>query len=64
MARTYIPTMLDDVHEITVFLSKHNAVILAAITAIDPTAVAAYSAVVTALQALDALNSTLNPIKP
>jgi hypothetical protein len=64
MAKTYLPTMVDDIHKSTVFLSEHNAIIRAAISALDPSALPAYDAALAALLALDALRATLNPIQP
>lgn len=62
--KSYIPTMTSDMHEIAVFLAKHNAILRAAIIAVDPEAAGAYDAAYAAIIALDALRAVLNPIQP
>lgn len=64
LAKTYVPSLMNDIHEIAVYLARYNSTIIAAITVIDPSALEAYNAVYTAILALDAFKQQLTPLGP
>lgn len=62
--RTYVPKAVDMTHELTMYMVRNHARIVAALLIIDAEAVPAFEAALEALQALDALKETLNPLLP
>lgn len=64
MARTYVPTLVDTIHELAVFMTRWNGIIRPALATIDPDSLVAYDAAFAAVIALDALRETLAPIAP
>ena len=63
MARTYIPTQVIEVHKMAIYMSRYQAVLRAAIVAIDPTFGAAFDTLFAAILAFDALASELYPLE-
>lgn len=59
MARTYVPTMLRDIHQLAVYLVRYNAAIRVAIAFADPSALAAYESLYASVIALDGLREAL-----
>lgn len=63
MARTYIPTQVIEVHRMAVYMSRYQAVLRAAIVAIDPTAGATFDTLFAAVLAFDELSQVLYPVE-
>lgn len=64
MARTYIPREVRQVHELAKYMARYNAILRAAVIAIDPSAESAYDALYAAVIAFDTLSQTLYPLQP
>lgn len=63
MARTYIPTSVIEVHKLTKFVTRYQAVLRAAIVAVDPAYGAVFDDLLDALIAFDALSQALYPLE-
>lgn len=64
MARTYIPSQVIEVHKMALYMSRYQAVLRAAMVAIDPTFGAAFDTLFAAILAFDGLASQLYPLEP
>lgn len=64
MAKTYVPSIVIQVHELTRFVTRYNAILRPALATIDPDSVALYDTMYNALVAFDALYQTLYPLEP
>lgn len=62
MAKTYIPSLMREVHKLSVFLARYNSILRPAISIADPDAVAAYDDLRNAVTALDAVYQVLYPL--
>lgn len=61
MAKTYVPTICDQVHDLAVFIARYRAVIRPAISTIDPELLPLFDALDAAVTALDSYRETLCP---
>lgn len=62
MAKTYIPTQVIEVHKLAIYLARYQAVLRAAIVAIDPDFGAVFDTLLAAVLAMDALSGQLYPL--
>jgi len=63
VARTYIPTQVIQVHELARYMNRYQAVLRAAIVAVDPDFGSIFDTLLTAINAFDALASQLYPLE-
>jgi len=64
VAKTYVPTVVTDVHSLAVFITKNRSTLRIAITVLDPAALPVFDAMCTGILAFDALRDELYPIAP
>lgn len=64
MAKTFVPSMVTDVHDLNVYLTRYGSTILAATALLNPTAVPLVEALIASVAALDALRGTLEVTSP
>lgn len=62
--KTFVPSMITDVHDLHVYLTRYGATIIAAVTVISPEAVPVVQTLIAAVAAADALRETLENILP
>jgi hypothetical protein len=62
MPRTYIPTTVIEVHKQYLFMTRYQAVLRAAMVAIDPSYGALFDTLLAALGAIDAISQELYPL--
>lgn len=63
MAKTYVPSIVLNIHQLAIYITKYNSVLRAAIATLDPEAVAVYDTLASAVLAFDALRETLYPLE-
>lgn len=64
MARTYVPSLRDKIHEEAVYIARYDAAITAFLTLASVEALGAYQAYKNAIFALNALLDELLPVSP
>jgi hypothetical protein len=64
MPKKYYPKLFDEVHDMNVYLARYNALILAALTLVNPAALVQYEALRAAVVAFDALRESIDPLLP
>lgn len=64
MPKTYVPSMVRDIHQLALYLVRYNSVIRVALGVLDPDSVSLYDSLYSAVLALDALRETLAPELP
>lgn len=62
MAKTYVPSAVDDIHALAVYLARYNSVIRAYLTLTFPEYLATYETLYAAVSAMDAIRLVLRPV--